>query len=282
MTKRILVTAACTSDALADSLRLLFPGAEVSWNHVLRFLTDEPDPALEAQVQEADHWIYLQRPETTAIARRVGNGIAIPEVAFNAFHPDEVDAHSQDGVVITPMDSLHSAIGVWAYAKGCTAREAAHLFQPKIFEQLGYLDCWNTSVAQLEKACDDTDIDYRRLLERIKRQMPFMTTTRHPRLILTTEIARQIARKIGHPNPAEDPIEDYLFDPLRALIWPIYPAIADRYGVRGAMRWKNHNLIYDDAESYLDACYAGYPGRDQVFSDRLINVAYDSVLERYV
>lgn len=284
MAKRILVTAACTADAIAAGLRLLLPDFDVQWRHVAPLLSADPDPELEQMIRDADHWIYLRRPETVALSQRLGHGVAVPEIAFNAFHPDEVASHHHGGVVMGPTDSLHSAIGIWAFTNGYGARDAAQLFTSRAFEDLGYLDCWASSAAELEKSCQDTAVDYDRMMRHLKRKMPFMTTVSHPQVTVTAEIARHVAEKLGYRgDPSLDPIEDFITDPMRALVWPVYPAVAERYGFRGSMRWRSGETIYSDVESYLDACYKSYAAYDGgVFCDRLNGTAYQAILGRYL
>jgi hypothetical protein len=277
MAKRVLVTAACTGRSISEALQLLLPDMEYTQVHVMR-LTDTDTEALQQQIENSDYWIYLNIREAAPIAARTGNGIAIPEIAFNAFHPDETSAHDGKSVLMGPMESLHSAIGIWAYNQGCTSREAARLFRPDVFEALGYMDCWDSSAAALAQRCLGTGIDYERLMRHIKRHTPFMTTVLHPRISVIAEIARQLAEKMGYVgNTAHDPIEHMINEPMRELIWPIYPGVAERYGMRGSLRWRHAYTTYHTPESFLEACYAAYPERGAVLSAR-VNSAYDRIL----
>ena len=65
-----------------------------------------------------------------------------------------------------------------------------------------------------------------------------MHVLNHPKAFVIGDIARRLLRESGiDPEPVE--VEDYLGDELaRDVIWPIYPPIAETYGLTGSYLFK--------------------------------------------
>jgi hypothetical protein len=76
----------------------------------------------------------------------------------------------------------------------------------------------------------DIGEDWQALLD----QTPFMHTINHPKATMLGVIARLLAVKAGLVPKSTSPPE-LVHDALSAqAIWPVYPAIAARLGMRGS------------------------------------------------
>ncbi len=258
-------------------LQLLMPQCEVQTMYVHEVLAEGGAERLETALGSVDRWVYLKCTALADFAARF-EGVPYPEIAFNAFHPDEVKSKTY---LIAATQDCHSAIGIWGYNKGLSAGETASLFTVSNFEQLGYMDCWNSSVEALRKSFEGTSLDFKEIFVRVKRQLPFMLTTYHPKMHFVAELSRHVALQLGYAgDPHRDPIEHCMYEMLSGLPWPCYPGVADRFGFPGSLRWRSGTEVYPSPASYLSACFALYPARGTIECERLDDGLYDAVLGR--
>ncbi len=174
-----------------------------------------------------------------------------PSFAFDAFHPDITylrgkrvvgDVEAVNGM----MASLHSSIVVYGYLRGLSPDQIVGLFNATVFEKLGYLDRWETSKRELLAHALSVDMPLDHLFSRWERSGCFMHTFNHPEIKVASDIAVELMKKAGLPMKECNPGR-YLSDPLRAMpVWPVYPEIAARLGLRGDYSFKPnepHNSV---------------------------------------
>jgi hypothetical protein len=172
-------------------------------------------------------------------ARRV----LYPTIVFPAFHPDmiyvgEVANLAEAHLVPSPMGHYHSAIALFAYLCGLDEAATARLFRADVMEALGYLDGWQAAADDLLRTAAAVGFDLAAPFRRWTRRGPFMHVFNHPRLPVLADLARGLVARAGLPV-LEVPVEDYLADELaRDVVWPVYPAVAERYGMAGSTVFK--------------------------------------------
>ncbi|MCJ2064201.1 WcbI family polysaccharide biosynthesis putative acetyltransferase [Methylobacterium sp. J-088] len=166
-----------------------------------------------------------------------------PSIVFSAFHPDMVYAGQASDLAAlklapSPMGQYHSAIVLTAHRLGLAPERTAALFREDVFRRLGYLDHWDPAVRELVGAAEAVGFGLERELTRWARRGAFMHLMNHPKAHVVGDIARRLLVESGiAPEPVE--IEDYLGDELtQDVIWPIYPAVAEQFGLTGSYLFK--------------------------------------------
>ena len=239
---------------IAAGLRLLFPDALVmpySWvnanrSEVCNLLTS------------ADYWIcsgpvsFVEECQQSEGASRA-TLITFPELYFNAFHPDQVYTWMPDGSLLeSAAGPYNSAVALWAWQHGLDVEQTIRLFNPDVFESLGYHQRWGISVDRLRH--DFTPfprLDYRDFLVPLMRRGSFMHTVNHPKVPALAQMARILAMAIDPDVPTlDEPIEDVIVDVLfvASFSWPVYPSVANSLGLKGSFMWKreDHSVIHLD------------------------------------
>ncbi len=231
-----------------QSLRILLPSAEVV-----------PIPAYEVNVKAledhlkvADFWLVSSQELMVNDEFEKSNKIQVipfPELSFRAFHPDQIYAFSGGRLVQSPTGPYNSAIALWAWRRSLSVLETTSLFNPDIFEDLGYHDTWQGSVERLQRDFSAfPNLNFREFLNPLQRSGVFMHTFNHPGVAAIAQMARLLAHQIN-PSVSHSrvPIEPLLLDGLLAAAeaWSVYPSIANSLGFTGSFHWKlkNHSVI---------------------------------------
>lgn len=286
---RLLVIGVCQAGTVAKAMRYLLPGAQVDFLSV--FTVGHRHRRLADLMARADGYdavftnIYLPpfRDGGTILDLRARPNVhVIPTIAFAAYHPDVVSIGRQDhatlrGLLSGPMGHSHSAITLYAYLASFSEAQALRLFNESVFERLGYYDFWNESVASLRRLGAEAEYDLDAHLTRWARRGCFMHSTNHPKLYVMTDIARGLLAKAGIPFESCD-LDAFLPDDLGGMgSWPVYPEIAQHYGVPGsALFFKAETPRSGPARTmtraaYVAAAYAYYSrrSRDILVSQRV-------------
>lgn len=261
---KIVVSSNCQTGGVAQALRVIngsyvfqaIPIPMVGNESAEKFLVDN--------LLGADYWVSSGRFE---LADGIGvKIIRLPEIYFDAFHPDLCYAKSMDSGELTKIH-YNSRIAVWAYSNGLPTDVCARLFSDAVFRELGYFDCWARAVSNLSKIfsnCLYDDAEFLRFFLKIKRTGVFMHSVNHPRSAVLVELARLISSKFVCSG-AERKDEIIISDALNETIWPVYPSVAGELGLDGSHCWRINGDEISDVRNYLDFAYRSY---DQQFSTR--------------
>ncbi|MCJ2137640.1 WcbI family polysaccharide biosynthesis putative acetyltransferase [Methylobacterium sp. J-026] len=167
-----------------------------------------------------------------------------PSIVFSAFHPDMIYAGQASDLAAlklapSPLGQYHSAIALTAHRLGLAIGHTAGLFREDVFRRLGYLDHWDPAVRELVSSAEALGFGLERELTRWARRGAFMHLMNHPKVHVIGDIARRLLTESGlTPEPVA--IEDYLGDALtQDVIWPIYPPIAELFGLTGSYLFKS-------------------------------------------
>ena len=240
----IHVVGTCQAIPLSQCIALMNPHVRVR-----RYVT-LGDPALDLADGDV---VFRQRNRYTAWQpdERPGE-ILYPRIWFNAFHPDCVYVRGPVGPV-RPRLGYHSSLVLYAWARGLSAAATAELFCEPVFEALrffAYGDAARAAVLE-EGRCAGFPLDD--MLASWERRGRFMHTPNHPALFVMADLARELLRRAG-VEPRFDAPEDLLSDSmLEKAVWPVYPAIARRLGLRGSYAFKPaHAPGSDESPPLLD------------------------------
>jgi GSCFA family/Polysaccharide biosynthesis enzyme WcbI len=187
-----------------------------------------------------------------------------PSIAFSAFHPDitYLRGKKRGGTVETVeslMVSYHSAIAVFGYLHKLSVDQILGFYNPFVFAQLGYIDALDESRKLLLEEGVNTDTPLNELLSSWSQRGCFMYSFNHPELKVIADIAISLMKK-AKITIVNHNVSQFLSDPLKAMpVWPIYPEIAARYGMKGDYAFKRHDphgVI--DLRIFVESSYANY------------------------
>nr|WP_183503527.1 WcbI family polysaccharide biosynthesis putative acetyltransferase [Methylobacterium brachythecii] len=170
-----------------------------------------------------------------------------PPIVFAAFHPDmvyvgDLSAGGAAGLVPSPLHTYHSAITLFGYLRGLSEERILRLFRDDVLARLGFLDGWDLAADDLVETSRSIGFDLAPDLLRWSRRGAFMHGINHPKLFVMADIALRLATEAGL-DPAPLPVEAYLADDLLGeVIWPVYPAVAEAYGLKGSYVFKRRAM----------------------------------------
>jgi GSCFA family/Polysaccharide biosynthesis enzyme WcbI len=188
-----------------------------------------------------------------------------PSIVFSAFHPDitylrgKKKGSFDTETIYSHMAHYNSALIVYGFIRGMSSDQIFKLFNEKTFLKLGYLDNWSNSKSMLLEEGKKIGFPLTDLLEKWKNAGCFMHSFNHPTIQVAGDIAMTIARGLGveiqNVNSAR-----YTNDPLKTMpVWPIYPAIAKRYGLEGDYAFTRYSPLGTmQLKQYIDSSISHY------------------------
>ncbi len=248
---RIAVVGNCQSFGVAYAMKLLDPTADVHHFSVVakaRASFDLFCKTLETYDYVFSHEFqpgYVGEADSKELCARVPKTMLFPAVIFAAFHPDLIyliDETRGNAQLRGPLGPYQSALAVFAFRKGLSLAETNALFNRNVFEILGYFDVWNDAARELVASSQYYGLDLSAELMNWSRRRVFMYSTVHPKPFVLFDIAKRVFAKAGLPA-LDINFDHYAIDDLaRSEIFPVYPGIAERFGVRGGYLFKKPNF----------------------------------------
>ena len=163
--------------------------------------------------------------------------IRLPTINFYGFHPDTIhllDPTKGNRFILGPAGVYHSALALFGHLKGFSVEQTEALFSQETFSFAGYLDVWTSAVEEVLRGGQAVGMKLDGAVAKWARGRAFMYTPTHPRPQVLFDIARLGMDKAGLKAQALD-TDDYAVDDLsRDYILPVYPPLADLYGLRGS------------------------------------------------
>lgn len=262
---RVLLSTNCQSAGIAEALYRM---ARLKKVHSVPLVKDEPYESFRQRLQpDLRTWdaIVVGAGPSLHFARRLLDEtgarprlLIIPEVVFDAFHPDLTYATVvSTGRMVEPW--YQSAIGLWLFNRRIEPSVGARAFCETVYRALGYLDRWSGAVDHLRCRFKGTDLEphFPEFFLAIKRRGCFMHTLNHPKVHVLARLAELIARELG--LQLSSPLaQGELDDGLDSEVWPVYPEIAEVLGVPGAgYRWqsKARQLRIEGVSRYLGVTF---------------------------
>jgi len=237
----IVVTSNCQTHGIALSLNLMLPSFEAIpvWSlSGLDFVIEQ----INSKVKRDFIWVTTLVPEqqkkvlqdTNVYPSKV---IQIPEIFFDAFHPDMTYVQLVNGELLeSALGHYHSKISLWAFLNKIELSDTLNLFSKHTYESLGYFRKHSDSIQALRNSIITVGLDVSLFDEIIYHGESFMHTFNHPKLKVLSAVAQSVCLQLGiipKINHSEIPLvaRDVLFE--SGPIYPIYPEIADFFGVDG-------------------------------------------------
>nr|WP_246735698.1 GSCFA domain-containing protein [Agrobacterium sp. a22-2] len=259
-----MVLGNCQANSMAACLRVMLPSDSISHLNIHR----ADAKVLQREIENAET-IVTHRIAAGARQDWVNGSKAkvqlYPRVTFMAFHPDYTHVLSGEKKVMSPLGDPHSALIFHAWRNGISKADTVNLFNRGVFEKLGYFDLFDASMKAAKSEGDATGFDLPSMVRQWLSRGSFLHTINHVKLFAISDLARQVCKMIGVQPKIEYP-EDVIPDP--ALVgpgWPIYPEVADRYGLRGSRVFKLKDNAVDgtkgsvlDLVEFVDRSFAAY------------------------
>ena len=264
---RLSIIANCQKDSLATCVAALNHGFEIDTYMIHEIVADVE--RLRAILMNSD-FVFAHLPLRDVVPAELAHKVTyFPNIAFSAYHPDLVFARARKHggdfeTVFGPLYVYSSALAVFGYREGIPLEEILGFYNAETYAKLGYFDQWHDARAQLLREGDACGMPLGGLFERWSRGHAFMYSSNHPTLAVMEDIARELLQRIGMFYFAEGKHE-YLVDPLKAQpIWPIYPEIAERLGLRGSTAFKindPHGTL--DLREFVSSSYQAFSNYDR-------------------
>jgi hypothetical protein len=271
---RIAVVGNCQSFGIAYAMKLLAPAAAVHhYSVVARARTNfdlfcKTMDTYDYVFSHEFHQGYIPGGDSRLFRERVPKTIFFPAIIFAAFHPDLIyliDETRGGSQLFGPLGPYQSALAVFAFRKNLTLEAANALYNRNVFETLGYFDLWNAAADELIASSKEYGLDLSAELMNWSRRRVFMYSNVHPKPFVLFDLAKRLFAKAG-VDALDINFDHYAIDDLaRSEIFPVYPAIAERFGVRGGYLFKMSNFHVSNGvgdflnlPQYLAACYKIY------------------------
>ena len=234
---RIVIAGNCQAIGISALMQamtddVVVKGFECSENFIsdLRNGTFDTRPFIESDLvlmHYKNDWIEILEHRI----RNINNKIKfIPPIAFSAFHPDCVYIEHQSKHVASPIGAYHSSLAFYGWRNGLNLDATLSLFCRDVYEELGFLNYWDTSVASLIDMGKHSSLLLDDLIPRWSKYGCWMHTINHPKLHVLADVARAaLARESIETVPN---VENYLKDNLAIhSCWPVYPEIGKTLGL---------------------------------------------------
>jgi hypothetical protein len=267
-----LVLFNCQATGLANCLNLLCPDIAVEYHalspkmaNINALIASKPfDRILTFPHNDQAFGIDLSGRE---------NVWQIPTILFHGYHPDFCHLFSRGKLLKGPLEGLHSIIAHVAFRCGLTEKQALKLYCEDTYKRLGYLDGWDDERDRFVNVYKKHGFDVSQCFIEWTRSGAFMHTLSHPKINVLRDLAKMIINRSGyrlnttsilpHDNLANGPV------------YPIYPEIGSRLGVRGDYLFKfggRYECI--DLEEFVHLSYEIYRGSPEItfhplYEDRL-------------
>lgn len=242
--RRVAVVGNCQSFGYAFALKLFDPGLVVDrYALVAPSLTDLK--TLRSALTDYDHvfsqdfgpQILRDNATSDALFADMPDIVRLPTVNFYGFHPDTIhllDPTKNYRFIMGPAGVYHSALALFGHISGYSVEQTEALFTHDVFAFVGYLDVWPSAVEEVLRAGKAAHMKLEGAIARWARGRAFMYTPTHPRPQVMFDIAR-IAMDKAKLRAQPLDTEDYAVDDLsRDYILPVYPPLAEHYGLRGS------------------------------------------------
>lgn len=257
----ITILGNCQGDELAACLRRMAPGITIDF---VRYFSDVD---LHAQTSgSAKRLVLVQNPvmsfaPAVAELRQRHDTLDFPVIVHSGFLPDLIRPKINKVLVQGPLGSNHSALVLHGYLSGYDEAQTAALFRHDVFERLGYFRARAESDAHLQQQLARFGLWDEEALAPVLAGGCFMYITLHPKLPVIATLARLLVDKAGIATQLRFP-ENLMADKMaNNVVWPVYPEIADHFGVSGGeyvFQYKSTPAATFGLEEFIARSFAAY------------------------
>jgi hypothetical protein len=245
----ILVTSNCQTTGIANSLMYLagddkIPiGSEWNLGHTVESYADKNSSLFESLSFWVTSYSDLEIKKVLELvnANPKMEVIRIPQIYFDAYHPDLTYIIGKSGIVESPLVHYHSKIIFGSFLNRVNIRSVKGYFQKDAYRELGYLNYWDKSIKRMKKDFLQSDLDYYDFINNIDMNRVFMHSVNHPATGVLSAIAALVCKKIGlkqkyDPKALTNILKDEIFE--YGPVWPVYPDIANHFGQSGTFLFR--------------------------------------------
>ena len=237
--KRIGVIGRCQAVGIGDALLHMLDDCEVSTFMIQDIYRKDMLPHAEKALSKCDivfsHYLYDLEGSisTNTLRKEVETLVLIPPMIFSGFHPDSVDLVWNGKVYTSPMGGYHSVIIAAAYSLDIPSGRVPALFNKFVYGRLGYFEEFAKARTYLDRSMQAYGLDITGEWPDWVSSGNFMHTFNHPKACVLASLAKLLAVRAGLV-PAQTPTPEMGFDFLSMYaIWPLYPELAERMGLKG-------------------------------------------------
>ena len=156
--------------------------------------------------------------------------LKITNFYFTGLHPDISYYGSFNMSVPSPLGDYHSKIALTCFLKGYDFAECLKSYRAEIYERMGYIESYRSSLLELERRDASNDLCFAEEFGRITRRQLSVLAVNHPTSVVFAEFAGKILEaltgKRAHIHP------DIFINQLSgSVIWPVYPEIGAAHGL---------------------------------------------------
>jgi len=278
MIDRIAVIGNCQADTLARFIRVLYPAAHVQFFSHGDAENKKNRAANEAILAQAD-LVFSQPLRSEAFGcfsyenLKAGNKTHFfPPFSFAGFHPDCVYIGIAKALSDTsPVGDYSSSIAVFSYLNGLSADETMLMFNDTVYRKLGFFDIWDQSKEALVASFRKFNLDISTLFDQWSSCGVFMHTINHPYSFVMADIAECLLVKAGIQGLSTSAVKYVSDRGADDIVWPVYPAIADKLGADGEMVFKvsdryapaDKRPYVIDLKTFIDGSFERYNKMDR-------------------
>ena len=262
---KVFITGGCATRAYVEFFQKCFPDWETRAS-VLAQATEwieDGKPEFLEYIENVDVFVGLtDRAPIKDYVNPDALNIYIPSFDYFGFHSDSVFIIG----VTSPLDLgvIHSRIVASCYALGKSESHAMSRFNSEVFEKLGYLDSVESERNRIIGRFDSYGIDIRNHFDRWIENGNFLYTVNHPETNVFFDIASASVEKYfpgelseTAREKARESTNNYMAD---GLIWPVYPELADHFGLaKSEYVWRTSQIRkepeYLDLKQFVERSY---------------------------
>ncbi len=254
--QRISVVGSCNVGGIAESLKHIYPDADVKCYH-LGVFPKISDDDLISDLRQADFVITQVASFDVGIPFSMGHlqslnipFIYIPVVVFSGFFPDNTYILDGQTVLSGVGADFHSIIVAASFLNETPVKQVPKLFNKFTFSVLGYFETVSHSKERLLTNFSQSRLKIDNVFDEwIRDKKKFMYAMNHPSILTLFDCTVVALMEYGYlRNRVQIPpdIYDYLESTFN---YPIYPSIAEVWGMEGGTLHKLNTYFVASGES---------------------------------
>lgn len=245
MVEKIAVIGNCQADVILKFIKLLRPELQLTKFTHADALNEKNREKNENILEESD--IIFSNPFRSDKFGRFSynylkskdNSYFFQPFSFPAFHPDCVYIGIKQALPkSSPVGDYSSSIAVYSFLHGLSVEETLQMYNHDVYQELGFFDIWAPSRKSLLENSKQLGLDLTDAFENWKKRGLFMHVINHPFTFVMLDITKMLLSSAGLTVPSYNP-EKFLADRgANDIVWPVYPEIAEKLGLKGEMLFK--------------------------------------------
>lgn len=233
--ERWLLISNCNTYGLARSLQLLSNSFDLDCVDVWQFKRKLQEYADKIPVYDR----IIINPEVELVEydfSAITNLNRIPNLEFDAYHPDFCFAGAEGSRLYEPLAASQSMIALASFQAGLSVERTLALYCGDIYQRCGFFARWEPARDRLISSFAAVGIDITSAFRRWSRGEIFMHSLGHPKSRPIFDIARAFLKSQGIQINKTDILPfDTIVD---GVCLPVYPEIGERFGVKGSYFFK--------------------------------------------